>query len=78
MSLPSRKDRPAVQSTGDDSGRKQRTRAAQCYAVRLWEWEPCACPAAVWVRNNSKDVIYGVWKAKEEGLCGLKDFSLEE
>jgi cell division cycle 14 len=25
-----------------------------------------------------QDVIYGVWKAKEEGLCGLKDFSLEE
>jgi hypothetical protein len=27
---------------------------------------------------NIQDVIYGVWKAKEEGLCGLKDFSLEE
>ncbi|OAL44571.1 phosphatases II [Pyrenochaeta sp. DS3sAY3a] len=27
---------------------------------------------------NVQDVIYGVWKAKEEGLCGLKDFSLEE
>ncbi|THY76364.1 phosphatases II [Aureobasidium pullulans] len=25
-----------------------------------------------------QDVVYGVWKAKEEGLCGLKDFSLEE
>ena len=27
---------------------------------------------------NIQDIIYGVWKAKEEGLCGLKDFSLEE
>lgn len=25
-----------------------------------------------------QDVVYGVWKAKEEGLVGLKDFSLEE
>lgn len=25
-----------------------------------------------------QDVVYGVWKAKEEGLCGLKDFNLEE
>ncbi|OAX79870.1 hypothetical protein ACJ72_05810 [Emergomyces africanus] len=25
-----------------------------------------------------QDIVYGVWKAKEEGLCGLKDFSLEE
>ncbi|GAM42016.1 Cdc14 homolog [Talaromyces pinophilus] len=27
---------------------------------------------------NIQDVVYGVWKAKEESLCGLKDFSLEE
>ncbi|KAF1983928.1 tyrosine-protein phosphatase CDC14 [Aulographum hederae CBS 113979] len=27
---------------------------------------------------NIQDVVYGVWKAKEEGLCALKDFSLEE
>jgi len=25
-----------------------------------------------------QDVIYGIWRAKEEGLCALKDFSLEE
>ena len=25
-----------------------------------------------------QDVVYGVWKAKEEGLVALKDFSLEE
>ncbi|GAB7353735.1 hypothetical protein MBLNU459_g4132t1 [Dothideomycetes sp. NU459] len=25
-----------------------------------------------------QDIVYGVWKAKEEQLCGLKDFSLEE
>ena len=25
-----------------------------------------------------QDVVYGVWKAKEEGLCGFKEFSLEE
>ncbi|TKA73453.1 Tyrosine-protein phosphatase cdcA [Cryomyces minteri] len=25
-----------------------------------------------------QDVVYGVWKAKEENLCGLKEFSLEE
>ncbi|ODH26762.1 tyrosine-protein phosphatase cdcA [Paracoccidioides brasiliensis] len=25
-----------------------------------------------------QDIVYGVWKAREEGLCGLKDFSLEE
>ena len=25
-----------------------------------------------------QDVVYGVWKAKEEGLISLKDFSLEE
>ncbi|KAI9678026.1 MAG: cell division control protein 14 [Caeruleum heppii] len=25
-----------------------------------------------------QDVVYGVWKAKEEQLCGLRDFSLEE
>nr|POE49221.1 tyrosine-protein phosphatase cdca [Quercus suber] len=25
-----------------------------------------------------QDVVYGVWKAKEEGICGLKEFSLEE
>ncbi|KAI9872712.1 MAG: cell division control protein 14 [Pleopsidium flavum] len=25
-----------------------------------------------------QDVVYGVWKAKEENLCGLRDFSLEE
>ncbi|KAI9889429.1 MAG: cell division control protein 14 [Vezdaea aestivalis] len=25
-----------------------------------------------------QDVVYGVWRAKEEGLCGLKDFCLEE
>lgn len=25
-----------------------------------------------------QDVVYGVWKAKEEGLIGLKDFNLEE
>ncbi|KAJ6141209.1 Tyrosine-protein phosphatase cdcA [Penicillium chermesinum] len=27
---------------------------------------------------NIQDVVYGVWKAKEEGLCGLRDFNLEE
>jgi cell division cycle 14 len=27
---------------------------------------------------NIQDVVYGVWKAKEEGLCALKDFCLEE
>ncbi len=27
---------------------------------------------------NVQDVVYGVWKAKEESLCGLRDFSLEE
>ncbi|KKK14561.1 hypothetical protein AOCH_001973 [Aspergillus ochraceoroseus] len=27
---------------------------------------------------NIQDVVYGVWKAKEQGLCGLRDFSLEE
>ncbi|KAL9108486.1 MAG: hypothetical protein Q9227_006701 [Pyrenula ochraceoflavens] len=27
---------------------------------------------------NIQDVVYGVWKAKEEGLCGLKEFNLEE
>ena len=25
-----------------------------------------------------QDVVYGVWKAKEEGICGLRNFSLEE
>ncbi|KAK5956412.1 cell division control protein 14 [Knufia fluminis] len=25
-----------------------------------------------------QDVVYGVWKAKEEGLCELKNFNLEE
>lgn len=25
-----------------------------------------------------QDVVYGVWKAKEEGICSLKDFKLEE
>jgi cell division cycle 14 len=25
-----------------------------------------------------QDVVYGVWKAKKEGLCGLREFSLEE
>lgn len=25
-----------------------------------------------------QDVVYGVWKAKEEKLCGLSKFSLEE
>jgi len=25
-----------------------------------------------------QDVVYGVWKAKEEKLCGLNNFSLEE
>jgi cell division cycle 14 len=25
-----------------------------------------------------QDVVYGVWKAKEEGLVGLQDFCLEE
>ena len=25
-----------------------------------------------------QDVVYGVWKAKEAGLCGFKNFSLEE
>lgn len=27
---------------------------------------------------NIQDVVYGVWRAKEEGLCVLKDFNLEE
>src|ERR1700753_468970 len=27
---------------------------------------------------NIQDVVYGVWKAKEEGLCNLQAFSLEE
>ncbi|KAF2269869.1 phosphatases II [Lojkania enalia] len=27
---------------------------------------------------NIQDVVYGIWKAKEEGLCDLKDFCLEE
>ncbi|KAL2808409.1 protein-tyrosine phosphatase-like protein [Aspergillus granulosus] len=27
---------------------------------------------------NIQDVVYGVWKSKEQGLCGLRDFSLEE
>lgn len=27
---------------------------------------------------NIQDVVYGVWRAKEESLCGLKEFSLEE
>ena len=25
-----------------------------------------------------QDIVYGVWKAKEEGICGLKEFNLEE
>ena len=25
-----------------------------------------------------QDVVYGVWKAKEEGLCGYRSFDLEE
>ncbi|KAE8377290.1 protein-tyrosine phosphatase-like protein [Aspergillus bertholletiae] len=25
-----------------------------------------------------QDVVYGVWKAKEQSLCGLREFSLEE
>jgi len=25
-----------------------------------------------------QDVVYGVWKAKEEKICGLNNFSLEE
>ena len=25
-----------------------------------------------------QDVVYGIWKAKEEGLIGLHDFCLEE
>lgn len=25
-----------------------------------------------------QDVVYGVWRAKEQSLCGLRDFSLEE
>ena len=25
-----------------------------------------------------QDVVYGVWRAKEAGLCGFKNFSLEE
>ena len=27
---------------------------------------------------NIQDVVYGVWKAKEENLLGLRDFNLEE
>jgi cell division cycle 14 len=27
---------------------------------------------------NIQDIVYGVWKAKEENLLGLKDFNLEE
>ncbi|GES61952.1 phosphatases II [Aspergillus terreus] len=27
---------------------------------------------------NIQDVVYGVWKAKEQSLCGLRDFSLED
>lgn len=27
---------------------------------------------------NVQDVVYGVWRAKELGLCGFRDFSLEE
>ena len=27
---------------------------------------------------NIQDVVYGVWKAKENDLCGLKGFCLEE
>ncbi|RMZ88890.1 hypothetical protein DV736_g3888, partial [Chaetothyriales sp. CBS 134916] len=27
---------------------------------------------------NIQDIVYGVWKAKEEQLCQLKDFNLEE
>jgi len=25
-----------------------------------------------------QDIVYGVWRAKEEGICGLKEFNLEE
>ena len=25
-----------------------------------------------------QDVVYGVWKAKEEGLVGFRDFRLDE
>lgn len=25
-----------------------------------------------------QDVVYGVWKAKEHSLCGLREFNLEE
>jgi cell division cycle 14 len=27
---------------------------------------------------NIQDVVYGIWKAKEENLFALKDFNLEE
>ncbi|KAJ5115408.1 Tyrosine-protein phosphatase cdcA [Penicillium alfredii] len=27
---------------------------------------------------NIQDVVYGVWRAKEESLCGLREFNLEE
>ena len=25
-----------------------------------------------------QDIVYGVWRAREEGLCGLTNFDLEE
>jgi cell division cycle 14 len=25
-----------------------------------------------------QDIVYGVFRAKEEGICGLKEFNLEE
>jgi cell division cycle 14 len=25
-----------------------------------------------------QDVVYGVWRAKDQGICGLKEFNLEE
>ena len=25
-----------------------------------------------------QDIVYGVWKAKEEGLCGFQEFNLKE
>ena len=25
-----------------------------------------------------QDIVYGIWRAKEEKLCGLEDFNLKE
>ncbi|KAJ5165721.1 uncharacterized protein N7500_007551 [Penicillium coprophilum] len=79
---PANSDRPVVfYSKTDARSRANAACLVACYMVMIQSWPPHLALAPI-ARADPPympfHVVYGVWKAKEQSLCGLRDFNLEE